>query len=302
MPPLSADLWKITHLDFITNLAESVVSDVDAILAAKEFLDVLPATNLFCRQSEQLDNELCPFTEQDIDRQGTLPPGFDPQVLLAIRRVYQALQPLKAKRSKGYRRQPKKRWGFSIQWEFDRLRSLSQGVTLFKDSVTNLRQRMTDYLTAKNGHQKPEAPANVLLPSLPGPATAAKPTGKVWQVAGLMHEVEPVLTVASTPQESLTVETANEKAMKLAKADRSFVHKTQRQWAKAIGCSVGLVTKLPFWKETMKQSGRGRGPKAAKVVPMSEQGWATVGEQNQELQKLIKEQENDDKQRKVYKR
>jgi hypothetical protein len=34
--------------------------------------------------------------------------------------------------------------------------------------------------------------------------------------------------------------------MELAKADRFFVHRTLREWAKMIGCSLGLVARLFF--------------------------------------------------------
>jgi hypothetical protein len=56
----------------------------------------------------------------------------------------------------------------------------------------------------------------------------------------------------------MTCEAANEKAMERAKADRFFVHRSQREWAEAIGCSPGLVAKLPFWQQAMKRTGRGR--------------------------------------------
>jgi hypothetical protein len=56
----------------------------------------------------------------------------------------------------------------------------------------------------------------------------------------------------------MTVSEANDEAMRLAKADRFFVQRSLREWAEAIGCSEGLVAKLPLWRKTMKQTGRGR--------------------------------------------
>jgi len=63
----------------------------------------------------------------------------------------------------------------------------------------------------------------------------------------------------------MSVEEANQKAMDLAKADRLFVQRSLREWAHAIGCSDGLVAKLPLWRATimsipLSESGGKRGP------------------------------------------
>jgi hypothetical protein len=93
----------------------------------------------------------------------------------------------------------------------------------------------------------------------------------------------------------MTVQEANDKAMRLAKADRFFVKRPQREWAKAIGCSAGLVAKLPLWRETMQLTGRGRensGP-SPKVVSLTGRLEASVGEDDPELKRLMAEQEAD---------
>jgi hypothetical protein len=106
---------------------------------------------------------------------------------------------------------------------------------------------------------------------------------------------------------SMTMAEANDKAMKLAKQKRSFVHQSQREWAEAIGCSTGLVAKLPLWKETVKRTGRARGKgsnRKPKAVPMKDEGWnmASKGERDETLRQLIDEQQQDDRQTKLHKR
>jgi hypothetical protein len=64
---------------------------------------------------------------------------------------------------------------------------------------------------------------------------------------------------------SMTRDKANRKAMELAAADPEFVKGSEREWAERIGCSVGLVNRLPFWQKTMQRLGRGR-PAAAPQV------------------------------------
>jgi len=55
-----------------------------------------------------------------------------------------------------------------------------------------------------------------------------------------------------------SIASANAAAITCQKKDNDFVHGAKRQWAESIGCSVGLVAKLPLWKQTMNASGRGR--------------------------------------------
>jgi hypothetical protein len=68
------------------------------------------------------------------------------------------------------------------------------------------------------------------------------------------------------------VKQANDTAMALAEADPGFLSKPLRGWAEAIGCSDGLVNKLPLWQETMEQTGRGKRDKASapKVISLTE--------------------------------
>jgi hypothetical protein len=89
----------------------------------------------------------------------------------------------------------------------------------------------------------------------------------------------------------LSAEEANQKAMQLAEADHSFVNSSQREWAKAIGCSIGQVSNLPFFRATMKHTGRGRrgNAPAPKAVGLTGRLEAAVGEgeRDEVLNKLI---------------
>jgi hypothetical protein len=93
----------------------------------------------------------------------------------------------------------------------------------------------------------------------------------------------------------MTKDEANATAMRLAEADRFFVHRPLREWAKAIGCSMGLVAKLPFWLTTMEQTGRsqkGRVP-LPKAVSLTSNLEAVVGDDDAELRRLMDEQQAD---------
>src|SRR5262249_20575463 len=96
----------------------------------------------------------------------------------------------------------------------------------------------------------------------------------------------------------MSAEEANRRAVKLAEANPSFAREPRlRQWAKAIGCSAGLVVKLPFWRATMEQTGRGRKDNvpAPKVVSLTRDLEAVTGEgdRDEELKRLIAEQAAD---------
>ena len=95
----------------------------------------------------------------------------------------------------------------------------------------------------------------------------------------------------------MTAEEANEKAKQLAKKDPSFVNKKQREWAEAIGCSDGLINKLPLWQKTMEKTGRGRKERGTKPkkVSLTKAIEETVGEgeKHEQLSRLIAEQEQD---------
>ena len=89
---------------------------------------------------------------------------------------------------------------------------------------------------------------------------------------------------------------ANAKAMKLAKADTRFAKApTVRRWAKAIGCSTGLVVKLPFWLECQKRLGKSNRSAKPKSVSLTDGVTATLGQNDPELERLIGEQKTDDK-------
>ena len=91
---------------------------------------------------------------------------------------------------------------------------------------------------------------------------------------------------AKRPKRMLLKE-ANEKAKKLATADPSFAtNPSAREWADTIGCSVGLVSQLPLWRETMKETGKGRGKGPQPSVK-------TLTPDVEALERLIDEQKAD---------
>jgi len=81
-----------------------------------------------------------------------------------------------------------------------------------------------------------------------------------------------------------------------AKENPDFVHKTQREWAKQIGCSDGLITYLPFWQEVTEKTGRKRKGKQPRVVSLTDKLLATKGNLDKELERLISEQAADQEQ------
>jgi hypothetical protein len=92
---------------------------------------------------------------------------------------------------------------------------------------------------------------------------------------------------------------ANSRALELARADPSFATEPRvRKWAKAIGCSEGLVSKLPFWRATMERTGRGRkdNSPAPKVVSLTRDVEAVSGEgdRDEQLRRLIAEHKADE--------
>lgn len=94
----------------------------------------------------------------------------------------------------------------------------------------------------------------------------------------------------------MTQKEANQKALLLAKRDRSFVLRSVRQWAKAIGCSAGLVSKLPYWVETRDKRRRAKGPgKGPKTISLTAGLEAVTGQgdRDEALRQLISEQEAD---------
>jgi hypothetical protein len=106
----------------------------------------------------------------------------------------------------------------------------------------------------------------------------------------------------------MTVEEANRRAMEEAEKDRSFVQNpSARMWAKRLRCSLGLISKLPFWQTTMQETGRsnpGRrsAPKTVSLTATLEQNLAARESREERLEKLVAEQKADDGQRRVYSR
>lgn len=99
------------------------------------------------------------------------------------------------------------------------------------------------------------------------------------------------LDYAAEARPAMSCEEANAKARELLKADAAFADKSQRDWSREIGCSVGLVCKLPMWRAVMKRRPKGRKPKAVALTDKLE---ATIGKDDEALQDLIGEQQADD--------
>jgi hypothetical protein len=116
-------------------------------------------------------------------------------------------------------------------------------------AVRRLHLDLDDELSAVEGRP-------VDLPAGEPPATAAPADG-----------------VATTPpageKERMTAEAANERAKELVEErGEVFLLATAREWAEAIGCSLGLVSKLPMWQTRMEML-RKRGitpPRSKKAV------------------------------------
>lgn len=95
----------------------------------------------------------------------------------------------------------------------------------------------------------------------------------------------------------MNVEDANQKALELAGSDPTFLLKTQRKWAEAIGCSPATVGNTTLWKQTMKRSDRGRKgkPPKPKLVTLTDTLESTLGKPDEEvtLERLIADQNAD---------
>ncbi len=68
---------------------------------------------------------------------------------------------------------------------------------------------------------------------------------------------------------------------------------TARELQARIGCSIGLVSKLPAWEAVQEQKSKGREPKKAKVVSLTAKLQRTAGDEDKSLAKLIDEQDAD---------
>lgn len=89
----------------------------------------------------------------------------------------------------------------------------------------------------------------------------------------------------------ITSHEANVKARELLDSDADFRDKGQREWAKAIGCSVGLVANLPAWRAIMEETGRSRKTAAnaserPKAVSLTRTVLAMTGE-NQDPSEIV---------------
>lgn len=107
-------------------------------------------------------------------------------------------------------------------------------------------------------------------------------------------EIVQTAAPASRRHRQMTLAAANSKATELAKADSTFLSKSQRAWAREIGCSDGLVTKLDLWKVKQKKADEEPQPKRSpKTVSLTHDLLAVVPDSDEELQRLIREQKSE---------
>jgi hypothetical protein len=104
-------------------------------------------------------------------------------------------------------------------------------------------------------------------------------------------------TLVSAPRKTrMRLLDANDKAIALARQNRAFLRRSLREWAQAIGCSTGLVARLPLWirlRERKRQlRGQGKSPPTVSLTPGLE---AVVGGEDTEgaIRQLIEEQRED---------
>jgi hypothetical protein len=97
--------------------------------------------------------------------------------------------------------------------------------------------------------------------------------------------------VKFTPQNTrMTKDEANIKARDFL---RQHPNATLRELAAGVGCSTGLVSKLPAWKAVKEQRDKGRQPKKAGNIALTPKMEQVVGVEGDALAKLIGEQEAD---------
>jgi hypothetical protein len=155
--------------------------------------------------------------------------------------------------------------------------------TQFGRDALSMERDFTPEIEAVWQHLRRIAEAAPYPPLENGPYTRARATAALDRIVNWCDHAatEPLAAQpASNTQRRMTVELANDKAMALAKADPSFPSRPLRRWADAIGCSPALVPKLPFWQDTMAQTGRGRNGKASapKVVSLTDKVESVTGE------------------------
>jgi hypothetical protein len=120
--------------------------------------------------------------------------------------------------------------------------------------------------------------------------------GLVAEGGGLALIHKAVVAAPARPtRPKMTVEEADRRARRLAKASPSFAAGSQRDWAARIGCGIGQVGRLPFWQETMAKTGRGRGDRAAapSAVGLTPAVLATQGAADPRLEQLLNEHRAD---------
>jgi hypothetical protein len=93
----------------------------------------------------------------------------------------------------------------------------------------------------------------------------------------------------------MSLAAANSKVSELAKDDPSFISKSLREWAGAIGCSEGQVAKLDLWIAKQKEAGpKSNQARSPKTVSLTGGLLATTPAQgDDQLQRLIRDQKAD---------
>jgi hypothetical protein len=99
----------------------------------------------------------------------------------------------------------------------------------------------------------------------------------------------------SAPQKPrITKEEANLRAREALKGRAPKGNRwSLRALSKAIGCSDGMVPKLPAWQAYREEKGLRKGPAAPKGVTLSDKISETEGKPDEELERLIAEQDAD---------
>jgi hypothetical protein len=93
-----------------------------------------------------------------------------------------------------------------------------------------------------------------------------------------------------TKKRRITSDEANIRAREILVENPTI---SSRDLAAQIGCSSGLISKLPAWRAVQEQLAAGARPKRMKTVSLSDTVLATTGRKDDPLQKLIAEQEAD---------
>jgi hypothetical protein len=91
----------------------------------------------------------------------------------------------------------------------------------------------------------------------------------------------------------ITKDEANVRARTLIQENPNI---TIRKLAGKIPCSIGLVSKLPVWQALQEYKKKTFGTKKPKIVPLTKELEYILGSKDENLNQLIAEQENDEKQ------